>query len=163
MHGVHFHLVDIPPNLRDELTAFVAETAAALKEAGLETSIAVPAKTANGQPGSAATAYDYAALGREVDFMVITAYDQHHQGSSPGPIAGADWVEEVVQYAVSQVSPEKLVLGIPRCTDTTGSHWQSKPSPRSGHGACGGRRIKSAGTASTRGTLLREQRRSGLV
>jgi len=31
--------------------------------------------------------YDYAALGREVDFMVITAYDQHHQGSSPGPIA----------------------------------------------------------------------------
>ncbi|MGI6147822.1 MAG: SH3 domain-containing protein [Firmicutes bacterium] len=119
VHGVHFHLADIPPNLRDELTAFVAETAAALKEAGLETSIAVPAKTANGQAGSAATAYDYAALGREVDFMVITAYDQHHQGSSPGPIAGADWVEEVVQYAVSQVSPEKLVLGIP----VYGYHW----------------------------------------
>ncbi len=35
------------------------------------------------------------------------------RGEPPGPVAGMDWVEPCVQYAVSVVPSEKISLGIP--------------------------------------------------
>jgi spore germination protein YaaH len=42
------------------------------------------------------------------------SYDQHTRRTPPGPVAGADWVERVVQYLIKKgVAPEKMSLGIP--------------------------------------------------
>lgn len=106
VHGVHLDLENVPAELSSELTAFVAEVSETLKKDDLKTSIAVPAQTTSG-------AYDYGALAEHVDFMVIMAYNQHYRTGSPGPVAGADWVEKVVQYALSQVPKDKIVLGVP--------------------------------------------------
>ncbi len=112
VHGAHLYLTDVPPALKDNFTAFTARLAQLLARHGLETSLAVPA--------TALEAYDYAALGECVDFVVVLAYDQHNPQTVPGPVASATWVEEVVQYAVSQLPPEKLVLAIPNF----GYHWR---------------------------------------
>jgi hypothetical protein len=40
------------------------------------------------------------------------AYDYHWATSAPGAIAPLAWVEQVVQFAASQITPSKLQLGI---------------------------------------------------
>lgn len=57
--------------------------------------------------------YDFKALGAAVDFLTLMAYDQHNQSSPPGPVAGHEWVEAAIEFAVARVPPEKLLLGIP--------------------------------------------------
>ncbi|MGY1594277.1 glycosyl hydrolase family 18 protein [Geodermatophilus sp. SYSU D00708] len=58
-------------------------------------------------------AQDYAAIGRAADQVRIMAYDRHWQSSTPGPVAPLNWVRSVVAYAVEEVPPQKVVLGIP--------------------------------------------------
>ncbi|HEY8417727.1 MAG TPA: glycosyl hydrolase family 18 protein, partial [Limnochordales bacterium] len=123
MSGVHIDFENVSPAQRDGLTAFVADLAAAARPRGLNVSMAVPAAT-RGTAGQWWTrAYDYAALARQVDFLMVMAYDQHWRGSGPGPVAGLDWVREVVEYMLAPdgggVPAGKLVLGIP----AYGYHW----------------------------------------
>jgi len=47
------------------------------------------------------------------DFLVLMAYDQHTPSTPPGPVAGYDWVQAALDYAVGRVPPAKLLLGIP--------------------------------------------------
>ncbi len=58
-------------------------------------------------------AYDYAALGEICDHILIMAYDEHYQGGEAGPVASLPFVEKSIQYALSKVEPQKIVLGIP--------------------------------------------------
>lgn len=111
--GVNIDFEGMPPSTRDGLTAFMTELAAKLRPAGLLTTIAVPAKWSNDEStNDFAIPYDYAALGRVVDYLVIMTYDQHAEWSGPGPIAGADWVENVLRYATSVVPAQKILLGL---------------------------------------------------
>lgn len=110
--GVNLDLEGVPPGDRDAYTRLVCELAERLHAAGRELSIDVPAKTSDeGSDWSAA--YDYAALAKCADQVVIMAYDYHWSGSEPGPISPLPWFREVLGYAVSRIPREKLVMGIP--------------------------------------------------
>lgn len=110
--GIHIDFENVPPEARDDLTRFTGELAARLKPEGLQVSMAVPARTK--ETASAwAQGYDYGALAEHLDFMVVMTYDQHWQGGPPGPVAGIDWVRDVVDYLLEVGVPrEKLVLGL---------------------------------------------------
>jgi len=41
------------------------------------------------------------------------AYDQHWSTSRPGPVASLSWCKAVLDYSLTVVPPEKLVMGIP--------------------------------------------------
>jgi len=58
-------------------------------------------------------AYDYAAISAVVDRVFIMAYDQHWSTSKPGPVASLSWCKAVLDYALTAVPAEKLVMGIP--------------------------------------------------
>lgn len=113
MSGINLDLENVASNDRQALNDFVAELSAALHEAGLTVTMAVPAKTQDNPSNNFSGAYDYAELGKHVDQLVIMAYDQHYRSGSPGPIASVEWVESVIKYVISQVPAEKIVLGIP--------------------------------------------------
>lgn len=110
--GIHIDFENVPAEARDDLTRFAGELAARLKPAGLQVSMAVPASTK--ETASAwARGYDYGALAQHLDFMVVMTYDQHWRGGPPGPVAGIDWVNDVVDYLLEEGVPrEKLVLGL---------------------------------------------------
>jgi spore germination protein len=108
--GVNLDFERIKAQDRNNYTLFVQELAGKLQPEGFHLSLSVPAKIHD--EFSWTKAYDYAALGKLADSLIIMAYDQHYSGSSPGPVASLKWVESVVRYAVSQIDSQKLVLGI---------------------------------------------------
>ena len=80
-------------------------------------SIAVPART-----GEIFDAYLYSKIAPIVDRVVIMAYDEHWSTSSPGPVASLPWCQEVIDYALSVIDRDKIVMGLP----LYGRAWQDK-------------------------------------
>ncbi|MDP2883699.1 MAG: glycosyl hydrolase family 18 protein [Ignavibacteria bacterium] len=113
---------------RDALTRFYREAAAALREGGYKISIAVVHRAEESPGPNSYTqwmmenwrgAFDLKALGEIGDFIKIMSYAQHTRRTTPGPSQGLPWVEQVLQYFLQFVPPEKLSLGI----TTSGSHY----------------------------------------
>ncbi len=113
LKGVNLDLENISPTDTDKLIEFVTALSERLHSGGLELTMAVPAKTDDNDSNSYTSPYNYGKLGEVVDKLIVKAYDQHYQGGPAGPIASVQWVESVINYALSQVPGEKLILGIP--------------------------------------------------
>ena len=57
-------------------------------------------------------AYDFARLNREVTSYVVMSYDQHDDGSPPGPVAATDWVEAKLTRLLQVVPANRLDMGL---------------------------------------------------
>lgn len=109
--GIHIDLENFGFDYQEAFTLFMQKLRKRCEVQGLSLSMAVPAKTAVTYDQWSG-GFNYQALATTVDFMVLMTYDQHWFGGPPGPIASATWVEDVLNYALTQVPSEKLVLGI---------------------------------------------------
>lgn len=110
--GINLDMENVDPRDRDHLTAFVAELRDALAPAGYLLTVAVPAQVAHDPHHQWSGAFDYAALGRLADYIVIMTYDEHWAGGAPGPVASMPWVERVVAYARQAMPAGKIILGL---------------------------------------------------
>ena len=111
--GVHIDFENIDGSDRPHLTAFMADLAAALHARGKLVTQVIPAKEEEKFSGWAG-AFDYAKLAQSNDLVVLMAYGYRTSASStPGPMAPIGWVEGTVNYAITQISPSKLLLGVP--------------------------------------------------
>lgn len=119
LSGVNVDFENIPPGDRNHFGDFLRALAAALKPGGFLVTVAVPAKTFNDLQNTWSGAFDYKLIGQLSDYVIIMTYDQHWYGGSPGPVASLSWVKKVLDYAVTCVPKEKLLLGIP----TYGYDW----------------------------------------
>jgi len=126
--GFQFDFENLDWTDRDLLTALVKTSAEALHRTGLQLTIAtVP--NAPGYPGAGAFAkwiftdwrgaYDLAALAKSVDLVCLMTYDQQTRWTMPGPVAGWQWTNDNLDYALKVDPKEKLSLGIP----VYGYHW----------------------------------------
>lgn len=94
-------------------SGFVAEAAAAMHGQGFMLSVALVSKTYAEQPGLLYEGMDYAALGAAADLVLLMTYEWGYTYSEPMPIAPLNWVRRVLAYAVTEIAPEKILLGIP--------------------------------------------------
>jgi spore germination protein len=117
--GVNIDFENVPPKDRPLYTNFIRELADRLQPAGYQVTVAIPAKLNDNPNHGWSGAFDYQALGSIADQVMIMAYDQHYRTGSPGPVAGVDWVEKVIKYALSEIPAPKIRLGIP----TYGYDW----------------------------------------
>lgn len=111
LDGVNVDIENVTHEQRDQYTELVR----LLREkipAEKEISVAVAANPNNWQVGWHGS-YDYAALAKYADHLVIMAYDEHYEGSEAGPVASIDFVEKSIQYALSQTTADKIVVGVP--------------------------------------------------
>jgi spore germination protein YaaH len=116
--GFQIDLENIAPEDSARFTRFVARAAARLHRDGRLLSVAVvprfdPVKAGNGPQGIWSAAFDYRALGKAADFLTLMTYDHSGRSGPAGPIAGYEWVERALDYAVRRVPPSKLLMGIP--------------------------------------------------
>ncbi|CAN5898463.1 glycosyl hydrolase family 18 protein [soil metagenome] len=97
---------------RDNFTAFVTELGEALHADGKRLAVALHAQRSDAGDGGHNQAQDYAAIGAAVDEIHLMTYNQHYDGSQPGPVAPLPWVSDVIAYALTHVPAHKLILGI---------------------------------------------------
>ncbi|BCJ88289.1 glycosyl hydrolase family 18 protein [Effusibacillus dendaii] len=110
--GVNIDFEQLYPQDREFFNQFMNELAQKLKRNHFTLSIAVPAKQGDQTPSYLA-GYDYAALGKVVDYFFLMTYDWHWLGGPAGPIAPIRQVRATLNYAVTRVPKQKLFLGIP--------------------------------------------------
>jgi spore germination protein len=120
LDGINIDFETVAPQDRDNLTAFMRELSDRLKPQGYVVSIDVMPKTDESSDISAA--YDYSQLAAYADKIIIMAYDNHGGWSDPGAIAGIDWVESNLKYALKYIPKNKLYLGLAGY----GYDWSSK-------------------------------------
>ncbi|MCL5064606.1 MAG: glycosyl hydrolase family 18 protein [Firmicutes bacterium] len=111
--GVNLDWEGIPAGDRNLFSRYVGELVRLFHQHGFYVTLSVPPETSNQPQDSWTGAYNYRVLGREADLLMIMAYDQHWAGGPPGPIASTSWVRSVLAFSVSQVAPDKVILGIP--------------------------------------------------
>ena len=111
--GINLDFEGIFPGDRGAYSDFVADLATQLHAQGSMLMLSVPAKTSDDPSDDWSWPYDYAVIGKTADFLQVMTYDENVPGQTPGPVAGIDWMTECLNYAISQVDANKLLLGLP--------------------------------------------------
>ena len=111
--GVDVDFEYIKAEDRDAFTAFVNDLAETLRSYGYTTSVALAPKTSANQPGLLYEGKDYAALGAAADSVLLMTYEWGYKYGPNMAVAPLNMVRRVVEYAVTEIPPEKIHLGIP--------------------------------------------------
>lgn len=98
---------------RDAFTAFVAEAAEWMHELGFLVSVALAPKTSADQPGLLYEGKDYPALGQAADHVLLMTYEWGYKYGPNMAVAPLNMVRRVLDYAVTEIPPGKIMLGIP--------------------------------------------------
>lgn len=117
---------------REAFTAFYQKIADVLHKNGFKVSIALIPILTEKPPATRYLAsryrawsgvYDYQPLGKASDFVTLMTYDQHGEGTTPGPLSGIRWNGSIIQYALKYIPANKISLGIPLHS----GHWYTSP------------------------------------
>ena len=84
-----------------------------MRGAGYFTVVSLAPKTSADQKGLLYEAHDYAALGSAADYAFLMTYEWGYTYGPNMAVAPLNKVEEVVRYAVSEIPPDKLLMGVP--------------------------------------------------
>ncbi len=98
---------------RENYNAFLRRVVRRLRPLGFSVSTAVAPKYSAEQKGLLYEAHDYAAHGEIVDFVVIMTYEWGWSGGPPMAVAPINEVRQVIQYALSEMPNNKIMMGMP--------------------------------------------------
>lgn len=98
---------------REAFVDFVAYLKEAVGAFGYPVSVALAPKTSRDQTGLLYEGKDYAALGAVADYVLLMTYEWGYTYGPPMAVAPINKVREVVDYAITEIPPEKIHLGIP--------------------------------------------------
>jgi len=132
--GIDIDFEAVAQGDRANLSNFAQVLANALHAKGLKLILSVPAFSAADYDNPYNYAYDLRALGASADWLQLMTYDEDIPTWDPGPVAGSDWMENDLDYAVSLVPASKLLNGLPAygydwLADDSGSqlYWVATP------------------------------------
>ena len=108
---IHFDFEYLLVEDKEPYTQFLRKAAARLKEENLLISTALAPKTSADQPGQWYEAHDYRAHGEIVDFVVLMTYEWGYSGGPPMAVSPIGPVREVIEYALTEMPPEKIMMG----------------------------------------------------
>lgn len=103
----------VPQNDKAAYAAFVEKITYNLNREGFLTLIALAPKTSSSQSGLLYEAHDYFALGRAANLALTMTYEWGYTYGPPMAVAPINKVNEVLSYAVTEIPPQKLLMGIP--------------------------------------------------
>ncbi len=102
-HGVNVDIESIDPDQRDAYVAWLDQLAQAFHRHGLSVTVDVPLND---------EAFDYEAIGKIADLVVLMGYDEHWATSPAGAVASQDWFEDGLVEMLGRVPAEKLIVGL---------------------------------------------------
>jgi spore germination protein len=92
---------------------FIQRLHTVLAPMGLPVIVALAPKTFAEQPGQLYEGHDYRRLGQAADFVLLMTYEWGYTYGPPMAVAPLPNVRQVVDYALQEIPPEKIYLGIP--------------------------------------------------
>ena len=98
---------------RDLFTEFVRVCTQRMHESGYQVSVALAPKVSADQSGLLYEGKDYAALGAIADHVLVMTYEWGYTYSPPMAVAPINQVRRVLEYAVTEIPPQKISMGIP--------------------------------------------------
>lgn len=101
------------PDDRENYNRFLEKVVNALRPLGYIVVSAIAPKTKEDQPGLLYEAHDYKFHGSILDHVIIMTYEWGYTFGPARPVSPIDEVEKVLQYAVSVIPPEKILMGMP--------------------------------------------------
>lgn len=103
----------IPPEQTQNYAAFLENIRERLHELGFFLQVDLAPKTYADQPGLLYEAHDYAVIGGIADRVLLMTYEWGYTYGPPMSVAPINQVRRVVEYGVSEIPPEKILMGIP--------------------------------------------------
>ena len=111
--GVDVDFEYLPGQLAAAYAAFLSRLRRLLHAQGAFLWTALAPKTSAGQRGLLYEGHDYAAIGAASDGVLIMAYEWGYSYGPPMAVAPLPNVRAVLDYAVTEIPPEKIFLGVP--------------------------------------------------
>lgn len=112
-YGLNIDFEYIYPYDRQSYNAFLRTITARMHELGYIVLTAVAPKVSGDQSGLLYEAHDYPAHGEIVDKVILMTYEWGYLAGPPQAVAPLNQVRRVVEYAVSVIPRDKILLGIP--------------------------------------------------
>ncbi len=98
---------------RDLFTEFVRVCTERMHAEGYQVSVALAPKTSADQKGLLYEGKDYKALGEIADHVLVMTYEWGYTYGPPMAVAPINQVRRVLEYAVTEIPPQKISMGIP--------------------------------------------------
>lgn len=111
--GVDIDFEYIRPEDRIPFADFVADVRNLLSPYGYHVSVALAPKTSDSQAGLLYEGKDYGLLGEAADSVLLMTYEWGYTYGPPMAVAPINKVRQVVEYAITRITPSKIDLGIP--------------------------------------------------
>lgn len=98
-------------NNNDEvlLDRFVAALGGGLHREGKKLIVSVGPRTSS---SNGYHVYNYESLGKSANYVDLMLYDEHDNTSGPGPVAGLQWADAIMQYARATIPAAKILVGL---------------------------------------------------
>ncbi len=111
--GLNVDFEYVLPSDRDAYNDFLSKVSTAMHNEGFLLTVAAAPKTSTEQKGTLYEAHDYNFFGTVADRVVLMTYEWGYTYSPPMPVAPLPQVEKVVDYALTEIPSEKILMGIP--------------------------------------------------
>ena len=111
--GVDVDFEFIPAAYKEEYASFMRDLTARANELGLVTVSALAPKTSATQPGLLYEGHDYRALGAAANYVLLMTYEWGYTFGPPLAVAPIENVRQVINYALTEIPPNKIFMGIP--------------------------------------------------
>ncbi len=111
--GVEIDFEYVPGELAEEYVAFIRRLRERLSPAGYLTLVSLAPKTSSDQQGLLYEGHDYRGMGEAADKIFLMTYEWGYAFGPPMAVSPLNKVTQVIDYGVSQISPEKILMGVP--------------------------------------------------
>lgn len=111
--GVDIDFEFVLPTDKEAFISFVQNMKNALGPSGYQVMAALAPKTSSEQPGLLYEAHDYERIGNIVDLVLLMTYEWGYLFGPPMATAPANMVRRVLDYGVTVIDPNKILMGMP--------------------------------------------------
>jgi spore germination protein len=111
--GIDIDFEYIKAEDRESFVQFVARVTERMNEQGFVVSVDLAPKTSANQQGLLYEGKDYGAIGKIADSVLVMTYEWGYTYGPPMAVAPINKVRKVLDYAVTEIPPEKMNMGIP--------------------------------------------------
>ncbi len=111
--GVDIDFEYVAPENADDYEAFIRDLRTRVEPNGFSVFVSLAPKTSANQEGLLYEGHDYRGLGEAADVAFVMTYEWGYTYGPPQAVSPVNKVAEVLDYAVTEIPPEKLIMGMP--------------------------------------------------